>query len=377
MNLAAVGVIINPVAGIGGRAAQHGSDGQAAVRARELGGVCAAPRRMSDALRALGEALPGVRLLTASGEMGSTVASELGLEFDEVVVSDGVTSASDTRTAATLMRDRGAGLILFAGGDGTARDVFAAVGTTVPILGVPAGVKMHSAVFAVNPRAAGAAAAAYLGDGDRSSTVSAEIADLAPSAFSSVSDENPRTIAIFGIAQVPRQPTRMQTMKSGSISAEGQDLAALGQEIAAEMLLDRLYLLGPGTTVAHVKTALGIQGAVLGFDVVRNGELICRDATEQQLYDLVSHSPHTTLVLGVIGGQGFLLGRGNQQISGRILSAVGEANVEILAAQEKLSLLNPPVLRVDLDDDAEQARLTGYRRVRTRPRHSTVLKVVN
>lgn len=364
-----VGVIVNPVAGIGGRLALHGSDGSSGILARERGGVSVSPQRMSQALRVLLDSFPTVRVLAAAGEMGARVVQAAGVNYDEILVRAHDTTAADTRSAAVSMRDSGANLIIFAGGDGTARDILEAVGGTVPIIGVPAGVKMHSAVFAVHPGAAGAAAAAYLADPVGIGTVEAEIADVQ-------SGEQAGSVTIFGVASVPRQRASLQSMKSGPSRDTEADLAALGREVAGEMQPGRLYLLGPGTTVAYVETALGVEGSVVGVDAVLDGVLIATDAAEEQLLDLIGRHPSVTLILGVIGGQGFLLGRGNQQISGRVLAAIGAANIAILASENKIASLDPPVLRIDLDDDSAAGRLTGYRRVRTRPRHSTVLKVV-
>jgi predicted polyphosphate/ATP-dependent NAD kinase len=138
----------------------------------------------------------------------------------------------------------------------------------------------------------------------------------------------------------------------------------------------RLYLLGPGSTVAQVGAALGIAGSVLGVDAVLDRRLIAADAGESQLLALLAEYPAATLILGVVGGQGFLLGRGNQQLSAAVLAAVGPDNIEIIASAGKLAGLDPPVLRIDLDDPELGARLSGYRRVRTAARHSTVMRVV-
>ncbi|MYF26824.1 MAG: hypothetical protein F4211_05880 [Acidimicrobiia bacterium] len=139
---------------------------------------------------------------------------------------------------------------------------------------------------------------------------------------------------------------------------------------------DRLYVLGPGTTTARILAHLGLEGTLVGVDVVLNQGLLSEDVTEAGLLGLLDGSRPATLYLGVIGGQGFLLGRGNQQISPEVVHRIGEGNIIILAGEEKLLRLDPPVLRVDVGVDTASPVLLGYRRVYTSPVRSTVMKVV-
>jgi predicted polyphosphate/ATP-dependent NAD kinase len=143
------------------------------------------------------------------------------------------------------------------------------------------------------------------------------------------------------------------------------------------MVPERLYVIGPGTTTARVLSALDLEGTLTGVDVVRNCELVVADASESDLLLLLADRPPTTIILGVIGGQGFLLGRGNQQISPRVLASVDEEDVVIVASAEKILTLDPPVLRIDFGDTRALSTLMGYRRVRTGPTAATILKVVS
>ena len=235
----------------------------------------------------------------------------------------------------------------------------------MPVLGVPAGVKMHSGVFGTTPEAAGRAAGRFLVEPGRFATRTAEVVDR--------DDEG--AVRLFGTVRVPAVPRAIQPAKGGGAET-GDDVSGLGRELAAQMEPGRLYLLGPGTTVTSVGDALGVPTTPLGVDVVLDGRVVASDAGEQQLLDLLAAHPAATLVLGVVGGQGFLLGRGNQQLSPAVLRAVGLENLEILATPAKVGALAAPVLHVDIDDADLAAGLVGHRRVRTGRARSTVLRVV-
>lgn len=357
-----LGFLLNPVAGLGGRVGLHGTDGRVA-EALALGARPVAPARAARALAALPRS---TRLVTVAGPMGGDLLTELGRPHRTVVFGPAEPStAADTRATVAELAAEGVALLLFTGGDGTARDVLAVVGADLPVLGVPSGVKMHSGVFAAGPEAAGESAAAFLAAPERFGTAQAEVVDLDSGA--------PR---LFGVARVPAAGRAIVRAKSAGPSgaAEAAGLAALGRSVAAALDPARLWLIGPGTTAATVSAALGLPSAPLGVDAVLDGELLARDAGERELLMLLGAHPKTTLVLGVVGGQGFLLGRGNQQLSAGVLAAVGAANIEILASPGKIAALDPPVLRVDVDGGFPE--ILGYRRVHTAPGQSTVLQVV-
>jgi predicted polyphosphate/ATP-dependent NAD kinase len=357
-----LGVVVNPIAGMGGRVGLHGTDGTELAAAVRRGASAVAPYRARRALSRLHALAPSVPVLAAEGPMG---IDHLGAGWTVQALPrtrTGPTTAADTRDAVRAMAEAGVALVLFVGGDGTARDVVDVVGTAVPVLGVPSGVKMHSGVFATGPEAAGETAARFLA---RPVCADAEVVDL--------TDGGPR---MFGVARVPDAGTALQRAKAFTAGTDDADLAALGREVAGEMRADRLYLLGPGTTVAHVNAALGLPASLLGVDAVLGGRLLAADASEAELLALLAEHPSATLVLGVVGGQGFLLGRGNQQVSAAVLSAVGADHLEILAARGKVAALDPPVLRIDVGDEHATTPITGYRKVRTGRGRSTVLRIV-
>jgi predicted polyphosphate/ATP-dependent NAD kinase len=364
---------VNPIAGMGGRVGLHGTDGTLLADAIRRGASPVSGLRARRAVVALLGIAPDIQIVTVAGEMGNghlpAGASCVRL-FDVAAAHEGPTSADDTAAVVRAMAKLGIDILLFAGGDGTARDVHAAIGSAVPVVGIPAGVKMHSGVFARSPEAAGELAARFALDPDRYGCLNAEVVDRASSG----------AMQLVGLLNVPAGASSLQRSKSlaanNSFAADAAELAGLGREIAAEMTPGRLYLLGPGTTVGHISQAVGVQASTLGVDVVLNRELIAADASESELLDLLATHPVATLVIGVVGGQGFLLGRGNQQLSPAVLAAVGVQNIQIVAARSKVAALEPPVLRVDLGDPQAHSTVTGYHRVRTGTRRSTVLRVV-
>jgi predicted polyphosphate/ATP-dependent NAD kinase len=317
------------------------------------------------------EGLTQLRVLAASGGMGADLASAHRLHPDVIPVgSDGSTSASDTRAAAGEMLRRGVDLLLFAGGDGTARDIHDAVGTGMTVLGIPTGVKMHSGVFAETPEAAGEIAAAFLRRPPGSSRVrDAEVADIDESAIR----EGRVATRLYGQLRVPAEGRRMVRAKTSG-PADDVALDALARVTARRMDPDRAYILGPGTTTARVLRALGLSGTLLGVDVVRGGRMVIADAGEAELLEVIGGGP-ATIIAGVVGGQGFLFGRGNQQISAEVIRQVGIDNIEILADAAKLSQLSPPWLRVDTGDQDVDRLLAGYRKVHVAPQRATILKI--
>jgi len=366
------GLIVNPIAGLGGAVGLKGSDGaDLQARARSLGAVPHAAERADRALTRLERRKPDVTIVAAPGELGANVAAAHSLPVDvlPIPVPTGPTTADDTRAAARGLVSAGADLILFAGGDGTTRDLHDAVGDAVPVLGIPTGVKMHSGVFATTPESAGDAAAAFLTAGDAALTREGEVVD--------VDEELDGVIAtrLYGALRVPDDPLRVQPMKAAAPSVSDEAaLAAVCASIADGMDPRRLYIVGPGTTMRRVLERLGLEKTLLGIDVVRAGRLVAADASEQGLLELLADEP-ATLVVGVVGGQGALVGRGNQQLSAAVIRRIGAENIEIIAGLNKLLTLDPPVLHIDTGDPALDEELCGYRRVHVAPGRTLISKV--
>jgi len=354
-----VGLIVNPVAGLGGRVGLKGSDGAAIQqRALELGAVPRALDRTTEALVRLRPIAGEFEFVTYPEEMGEEAARRS--KFDPEVIGaivPGRTTAEDTRAAACEMRRLGVELLLFAGGDGTARDVFDAVGQDLVVLGIPTGVKIHSAAYAISPAAAGELARAFL-EGKTAGMRESEVVDVNEDALR----RGGVSTTLYGILRVPDDVRRIQGAKAVSSESDASAAAAIAKYVVARMNVDTVYIVGPGTTTRAILTELGIEKTLLGVDVVHRGKLLTSDVNEAQLLELLDEQP-ARIIVTPVGGQGYLLGRGNQQISPDVLRRVGVENVLVIATPEKLNRLTTRPLLVDTGDEDVDQMLAGYVRV--------------
>ena len=360
MKVFRLGLLVNPVAGIGGRVGLKGSDGASTVRrALEMGARPESSERAHVALEILRPVAGRLEIFSYPSDMGEALLVSCGLDATILGhLAPGGTGPEDTKRAARDLLDQGVDLLLFAGGDGTARDVLDAVGTRVPALGIPAGCKMHSAVFAVNPRRAGEIVVELL-DGRIRSFHDAEVMDIDESSFR----QNRVQSRLYGYLKAPDEPVRMQGMKSGRAPGESASVAGLAGSFARRMERDTLYIVGPGSTTLAVLDALGLSGTLLGVDLVCNGELVGRDVAEQEILAVLDRYPSRRILVTVIGGQGVVFGRGNQQISAEVIRRVGTANVLIVASKGKMDALLGRSLLTDTSDQEIDEALRGYRRV--------------
>lgn len=350
-----LGLIVNPIAGMGGAVGLAGTDGERAERARALGAAACASERALSALRAL----QGVDVIveTCSDAMGAAVAEEAGLRYEVCVDIDRKsTTAADTRLAAATLRERRVDLLLVVGGDGTARDVLEVVGRDVPVLGVPAGVKMHSAIFAATARTAGEVARAFL-------------TSIAPEALlrdAEVMDreagdggETPPSPKLYGFLRVPKISFFVPHAKAASILSDERALEGAVQRLTRLVQDERISLLGPGMTLERVKNAVGCGGSPMAVAAASSGRCLGQDLNETQILAAVADKP-ARLIVGVVGGQGFLFGRGNQQFSPRVIRTVGMENIVVVAAAQKLLALESGTLLVDTGDEALDDALAGF-----------------
>ena len=257
------------------------------------------------------------------------------------------------------MEEMGVDPLLFAGGDGTAKDIFNAVDRRLTVLGIPAGVKIHSSVYAVTPRNAGMVARMYL-DGRLMSITDGEVMDIDEDAFR----EGVVAARLYGYLRVPEERRYVQRVKSGGVHAQEEALQGIATAIAADMDDGRLYIMGPGSTIGAIMDHLHLENTLLGVDVVQNKSLVAGDVSERDLLELI-RGQKAKIVVAVIGGQGYILGRGNQQLSPKVVRGVGEDNITVVATREKLVSLDGNPLLVDTGDQELDRTLAGYRKVLT------------
>ncbi|SMP68466.1 ATP-NAD kinase family protein [Anoxynatronum buryatiense] len=370
----AIGVIINPIAGLGGRVGLKGSDGPDVVeKALALGAQPEAAQRAANALAELEEIKESLIVHTYSGDMGEHLLTSMGFTVSLAgTPAAGRTTAQDTMEAAQKLRDAGVALILFAGGDGTARNICQAIGEDVPVIGIPAGVKIHSAVYATNARNAGLAVKEYL-QGLEAEVALAEVMDIDEDMFR----QGRLSARLYGYMKVPVSGSHMQHTKSSSVSEHDELMGVVGHVIT-KMEEKTRYIIGPGTTTRAITDELGLSGTLLGVDVVENSRLLAADVTENQLWELVKDPEvPVKIIVTIIGGQGNLFGRGNQQISPRILRRVGKKNIIVTATASKLNALYQAPLVVDTGDLALDKELSGYIEVVKGFAHTVIYPVTN
>lgn len=368
-----IGLVINPLAGIGGAVALKGSDGAAVVQAALAGGaIPRAGQRAKIALAQLNTYRDRVSFVTWGADMGATLLRDLGLSYTLVGECVGASSGADTRAAVRVFQAMDVDVIVFVGGDGTARDVFDAIDGDTPVLGIPAGVKMHSGVYAVSPSAAGELLVLLL-TGELVNLRRCEVRDIDEQALRS----GQLVASFYGEMLVPEEGRFLQHVKQSGREVEELVLQDIAAEVVENMEPGVLYIIGPGTTPRAVMGELALESTLLGVDVVCDSHLLLQDATESQLLDMIrQHSGAAGIIVTVTGGQGSLFGRGNQQISARVLAAVGLGQLQIIATKTKISQLQGRPLLVDTGDVTLDKALSGYRRVIT-GYHDHILYPVN
>jgi NAD+ kinase len=342
---------------MGGRVGLKGTDDKV-ERARELGADQRAPDRATEMLVELRDISDELALYTYGGAMGASEAREAG--FEPTVVGEPAskeTAAADTRDAVRAFLDHDVDLILFVGGDGTAVDVAETLeecDNTTPVLGVPAGVKVYSAVFAVTPEAAAHVAVSF------DSTERAEVNDIDEDDYR----EGEVNTELRALATVP-----VADQRQGSKQLSAGTVAGVADWFEESVDSGVTYVLGPGSTLGTVKDRLGIDGSPLGVDVYRDGDLLARDAAESDIRAALGEE--NVIVVSPIGGQGFVFGRGNQQISPAVIR---RCDVEIVASRRKLDDLG--VLRVDTGDPELDDQLGGWHRVRVGRYETRLMELV-
>ncbi|WP_115718273.1 ATP-NAD kinase family protein [Gallaecimonas mangrovi] len=364
-----LGLIINPVAGVGGSVALKGSDG-VVEEALARGAVKQAGQRTRMALEPLLALKDKLSFVTASGEMGAELLADMGFGYEVAYQAASKTTADDTKAAVNALLAAQVELLLFAGGDGTARDICAVVGEQLPVLGVPAGCKIHSGVYAVTPKAAGELIAS-LHRGELLSLMDADVMDIDEAQFRQGVVRAKR----FGEMRIPSSLQYVQAVKQGGKESDELVLHDIASEVISRMEPGMRFVMGSGSTVAFIMEELGLDNTLLGVDLIEDERLIGSDLTEAELFEAIS--PNTQLVITLIGGQGHLFGRGNQQLSPRVIRKIGRENILVVATKRKLQALDGRPLIIDTGDAELDRQLTGIYPIITGYRDSVMYRAAN
>jgi len=356
-----LGLIINPFAGVGGRVGLKGSDGkeirQAAI---ELGGQKLAGDKTINCLKQLQSNFDKICVYTVAGEMGEEACKKLNIPHQIIYRASQPSNDIDSKQAMINLQKENLDLILFVGGDGTARNIFEVYNETQPVLGVPAGVKIHSGVYAISAEAAGLLVNDLI-NGKMKSLISADVVDIDENAFR----EGVVKAKKYGYLEIPASPQYVQAVKQGHQQSEDLVIDDIAAEVIESMQDDIYYVIGSGTTCAAIAQQLGVDNTLLGSDIIFGQSLYLADAVEADLLELIESGAKVEFILTVIGGQGHILGRGNHQISPQVIKKAGWKHFQIIASKSKLDALAERPLLVDTGDIELDHQLYGLTKVIT------------
>lgn len=351
-----IGFIANPIAGMGGSVGLKGTDGDIFKKAIEMGATPITPSRVQNFLINI-KNRDNILLIVAPGKMGEDYVKGKNFKFKVMGDIGENTTAEDTKRIARLMIESGIDLIVFCGGDGTARDIFDVIKLKIPVVAIPSGVKMFSSVFALNPKAAAQILDKFLEE--TTDTQEKEILDIDEDEFR----DNRLVSKLYGYLVVPRVQNLIQNVKDSSKVGRtiDENKYEIAQQIIETMEEGILYLLGPGTTVKSITDQLKLTKSLLGVDSIYNKSLISEDLNENGIIELLDKYQKVKIIVTPIGGQGFVFGRGNKQFTPKILRRVGKKNIIIIGTEDKIKSLK--CLRVDTGDDETDKMLEGLTKV--------------
>jgi predicted polyphosphate/ATP-dependent NAD kinase len=358
---------VNPIAGMGGSVGLKGTDNDAYLEALKLGAKPVAPERIRTFLSLL-KNRDDILFLVAPRKMGANLVKEKGLNFKIMGETGNKTTAEDTKQIARAMLKEKAELVIFCGGDGTARDIFDAIGLEKPVIAIPSGVKMYSSIFTLNPKAAAEMLDAFLKGTD---TIEGEILDINEDSFKKgILDSR-----LYGYLKVPKVQKFLQGGKQGSTSGKTaeENKNEIAEQIVENMKENVLYLLGPGTTVKAISNKLNLPKTLLGIDAIFNKNLIETDLNEKGILNLLKKYKNEEIIVSPIGGQGFVFGRGNKQFTPKILKKIGKQNIRIVATEAKMRDLT--CLRVDTGDGDVDNMLKGFAKVITGYKEEIIMEI--
>ena len=364
-----LGLIVNPIAGMGGSVGLKGTDG-VLEEAVKRGSIPKALDKTRIAIEQLNGIKDDLEIITCDNNMGQNAIKELNFKTKIIYSSnDKMTTSYDTTEAAKRMLDEKVDLIMFAGGDGTARDIYNGAGEKITVIGIPAGVKIHSPVFAKSPSKAGELAKLYL-EGKTTLTNEAEVLDIDEDEYRK---GNVNT-KLYGYMIVPIERRFMQNKKAPSPLSEKSQQYDIAAEVIKDILPDIYYIIGPGSTTRVIMEKLDLKYTLIGMDIICNKRLVANDLNEKQILEYVKEK-ESRLVITPTGGQGFLLGRGNQQISPEVINVIGKKNIIVIATKVKIASLKGKPLLVDTGSEEADGMLNGYIKVITGYNESIIYKI--
>ncbi|MBN1633878.1 MAG: ATP-NAD kinase family protein [Ignavibacteria bacterium] len=359
-----IGLIVNPIAGMGGSVGLKGTDGDTVKKAIALGAKPTTPKRIEDTLSLIKR--KDIYFLVAPGKMGEDYLKKFDFKFEVVSKIGKNTNSDDTKRIVGEMLEKSIKLLMFVGGDGTARDIYDAVGLTIPVVAIPSGVKMFSPVFALSPKAA-----AQIVDNNSSQLIEKEVLDIDEDAFRS----GKLSAKLYGFLKVPKNIELLQGKKEPSnlSKPEEQSKEEIAEYILENIERDTLYILGPGTTLSAIAGKLHIPKTLLGIDAIFNEQLAGSDLNEKGLLELIKKHFKVKIILTPIGGNGFIFGRASKQFTPKVLKLIDKNDLIVVATEDKISRLE--CLRVDTGDDEIDNKLKGYIKVITSYKTETIIEV--
>lgn len=364
-----IGLIVNPIAGMGGSVGLKGTDGVLA-EAIKRGSVPKSLDKTQIAVEQLEGCENVVEFITCSGNMGENVLNNFKFNLKIVYNSTNQqTNSQDTIQSAKKILEEKVDIIMFSGGDGTARDIYKAVGETITTLGIPAGVKIHSPVFAQSPKKAGEIARLYIEE-KTILTSEAEVLDIDEDEYRK---GNVNT-KLFGYLTVPIERRFMQNKKAPSLQSEKAQQYNIASAVIKEMLPDTYYIIGPGSTTRAIMEKLNLQNTLIGVDIICNKKLVSKDISEKELLRYINDKK-SKLIITPTGGQGYLLGRGNQQISPDVIKRIGKKNIIVIATKEKLAKMEGKPLLVDIGSEEVDNLMRGYIKIVTGYMETVMYKI--
>ena len=352
-----IGLLVNPIAGMGGKIGFKGTDGYKYSQLTNKFHVKRiSDKRCKEALNEILSIRDSLEIITYGREMGEDILKDFPFKYKVAGnFSEEDSNSLDTIKGAQAICNYGVDILVFAGGDGTARNIYEALGTDQVVLGIPSGVKMHSSVYGITPKKTGELLKEFLTSFSKV-TVDGEVMDIDEDLYR----EGKVFPKLYGYLKVPYSRKFMQGKKTGTAESERYIQDSIAADVIEHMSDEFQYLIGPGSTTAMIMKRMKLENTLIGLDLVFKKKIVKMDLNEEDILQALKNP--TKLIITPTGGQGFLLGRGNQQISSKVLMNLKKEDIIIVATKNKLLSYGNEPLRVDLEEEARE-HISGYYKV--------------